>query len=87
MKLKETSVAGKIAIYGLFLLILVQPFPAAAQGKTPLSISMENYHYPYDVAFLPLTIEGQDLRMAWRPGSSHTVTKAGGVGREVTRIE
>jgi pimeloyl-ACP methyl ester carboxylesterase len=65
MKLKETSVAGKIAIYGLFLLIWVQPFPAAAQGKTPLSISMENYHYPYDVALLPLTIEGQDLRMAY----------------------
>jgi pimeloyl-ACP methyl ester carboxylesterase len=26
---------------------------------------MENYPYPYDVAFLPLTIEGQDLRMAY----------------------
>jgi len=65
MKLKGACVAGKIAIYGLFLLNLVQPFIAAAQDKTPLSISMENYRYPYDVGLLPLTIEGQDLRMAY----------------------
>ena len=65
MKLKVACVAGKIAICGLFLLNLVQPFIAAAQDKTPLSISMENYRYPYEVALLPLTIEGQDLRMAY----------------------
>jgi pimeloyl-ACP methyl ester carboxylesterase len=36
-----------------------------AQETMPLSISMENYSYPHRVAILPLTIEGQDLRMAY----------------------
>jgi len=31
----------------------------------PLSISLEGYDYPYRVDFLPITIEGQDLRMAY----------------------
>jgi len=65
MKPKVARVTGKMASCGLFLLILVQPFTAAAQDKTPLSISMENYRYPHEVALLPLTIEGQDLRMAY----------------------
>ena len=40
--------------------------PAAGRTElTPLSISMEGYPYPYPVNFFPLTIEGQDLRMAY----------------------
>lgn len=31
----------------------------------PLGIAMENYEYPYPVQFLPLTIEGVDVRMAF----------------------
>jgi pimeloyl-ACP methyl ester carboxylesterase len=42
-------------------------FPAVAISSDlqPLSISMEEYRYPYPVQMLPLTIEGQDLRMAY----------------------
>ena len=30
----------------------------------PLGIAMENYAYPHPVKLFPLTIDGQDLRMA-----------------------
>ena len=36
-----------------------------AQSPTPLGIALEEYPYPYPVRFLPLTIEGQTLRMAY----------------------
>jgi pimeloyl-ACP methyl ester carboxylesterase len=39
--------------------------PGRAADLAPLSISMESYPYPYPVNFLALTIEGQDLRMAY----------------------
>jgi pimeloyl-ACP methyl ester carboxylesterase len=39
-----------------------QPGPAAL---SPLSITMEGYDYPYRVELLPLSIEGQDLRMGY----------------------
>jgi pimeloyl-ACP methyl ester carboxylesterase len=47
-------------------MVLVTP-PAAgcAADLQPLSISMEEYRYPYPVQMLPLNIEGQDLRMAY----------------------
>src|SRR5208283_37159 len=44
-------------------------FPSSLKAGTvqlrPLSISLEGYDYPYRVDFLPITIEGQDLRMAY----------------------
>jgi pimeloyl-ACP methyl ester carboxylesterase len=49
----------------LALLLFTLPAPAGAQGVRPLSITMEAYDYPYPVIYLPLTIEGQDLRMAY----------------------
>jgi proline iminopeptidase len=45
-------------------LLLISALGHAAE-ITPLSISMEGYPYPYPVGFLPLAIEGQDLRMAY----------------------
>jgi pimeloyl-ACP methyl ester carboxylesterase len=46
--------------------VLVQPpAPATAAELQPLSISLEGYDYPYPVQFLPLTVEGQDLKMAY----------------------
>ncbi|MHA3773445.1 alpha/beta fold hydrolase [Verrucomicrobiota bacterium sgz303538] len=36
-----------------------------AVPKEPLGIALEGYPYPYPVAYLPLNIEGQDLRMAY----------------------
>src|SRR5690242_1866220 len=37
----------------------------AAAEPEPLSITMEEYLYPYDVHLLPLRIQGQDLNMAY----------------------
>jgi pimeloyl-ACP methyl ester carboxylesterase len=45
--------------------LLPLPASAAADELQPLSISMEGYDYPYPVHFLPLNIEGQDLKMAY----------------------
>jgi pimeloyl-ACP methyl ester carboxylesterase len=56
---------NNILNWGLLALLFFSPFPALAQEVVPLSISMEGYSYPYPVALFPLTIEGQDLRMAY----------------------
>ncbi len=47
----------------LFIILLMLG-RAAAQTDT-LSITLENVPYPYAVSYLPLTIEGQDVRMAY----------------------
>ena len=58
---------------------LASPGVAPAQDLTPLSISLEEYPYPYPVAFFDLHQEGQDLRMAYMdvkpdgPGNGKTV--------------
>ena len=55
----------KIFAASLFTVgLLLFPGPGRTE-LAPLSISMEGYPYPYPVKFLPLTIEGQDLRMAY----------------------
>lgn len=54
-----------------FLLLLLAPLSSPAQVTKPLSISLEDYDYPYKVDFLSLNIEGQDLKMAYmdvKPG-------------------
>jgi len=61
----SVSLSKKILNLGLLIWISSFPFTAVAQETVPLSISMENYDYPYPVKLLPLTIEGQDLRMAY----------------------
>lgn len=35
------------------------------QKTEPLGIAMENYEYPYEVKFLKLNLEGEDVRMAF----------------------
>ncbi|GFO58450.1 hydrolase [Geomonas silvestris] len=52
--------AAALAVAGAAL-----PAPAAAEELQPLSITLEGYDYPYPVQFLPISIEGQDLRMAF----------------------
>jgi len=49
----------------LALVLTALPALASAAELQPLSISLEGYEYPYPVHLLPLTIEGQDLRMAY----------------------
>ena len=45
--------------------LLMSAASVRSADLAPLSISMESYPYPYPVSFLPLAIEGQDLRMAY----------------------
>jgi pimeloyl-ACP methyl ester carboxylesterase len=45
--------------------LAVLPRTALAEAALPLSISLEGYPYPYPVSFLPLVIEGQELKMAY----------------------
>jgi pimeloyl-ACP methyl ester carboxylesterase len=39
--------------------------PVQAEEASPLAISLEGYSYPHPVSYLPLVIEGQELRMAY----------------------
>ncbi|MEO8683049.1 MAG: alpha/beta hydrolase, partial [Vicinamibacterales bacterium] len=71
-------------------LILIGPVAAAAQAPArpavatpsdvkPGSITCEDVPYPYAVSYLPLTLYGQDVRMAYMdvpplgPPNGHTV--------------
>ncbi len=57
--------AATISLFIFTIMTLLTPLVAKAEELKPLSITMESYDYPYQVEFLPLTIEGQDLRMAY----------------------
>ena len=60
----------KGVLVSLLALILLCPAVAGASGELqPLSITMEGYEYPYPVAFLPLTIEGQELQIYNQKGT------------------
>ena len=48
-----------------FLVILLSPLGLAGQNLHPLSISLEDYAYPYAVNFLDLKLEGQEVKMAY----------------------
>ena len=41
------------------------PHALLAEDPPPLSITLEGYSYPYPVSYLPLVIEGQELKMAY----------------------
>ena len=56
---------AEVLIAILCIMMILVPLTIKAEELKPLSISMEGYEYPYPVEFLPLTIEGQDLRMAY----------------------
>ena len=42
-----------------------EPLPKAPTDVKPGSITYEEIAYPYPVAYLPLTLYGQDVRMAY----------------------
>ncbi|SDM23589.1 Pimeloyl-ACP methyl ester carboxylesterase [Daejeonella rubra] len=48
-----------------FFLLFAISTGAFAQSKEALSITLENVEYPYPINFLSLSIEGQDVRMAY----------------------
>jgi len=58
-------IASTINIFIFTVMLLLSPWAVKAEELKPLSITMEGYDYPYQVEFFPLTIEGQDLRMAY----------------------
>jgi len=49
----------------LMLLLLISTIIAANAQTDTLSITLENVKYPYPVNFMPIKVEGQDLRMAY----------------------
>ena len=54
-----------LAMTALMLTIPLSALFVTAADLRPLSITMESYDYPYEVHFLALTTEGQDLKMAY----------------------
>ena len=40
-------------------------FATPAARSEPMGIALEGFPYPYPVHFLPLTLEGEDLRLAY----------------------
>jgi pimeloyl-ACP methyl ester carboxylesterase len=61
--IKTISVA--VTASALTLMLFQIPASVKAAELRPLSITMEDYDYPYQVYFMPLTIEGQDIKMAY----------------------
>ena len=59
----RTTATMNIFIFTIMLILF--PWAVIAEELKPLSITMESYDYPYQVEFMSLTIEGQDLRMAY----------------------
>ncbi|WP_162425591.1 alpha/beta fold hydrolase [Pontibacter pudoricolor] len=55
----------RAAFFLLAILLLQFPTIAQQQKLKNLDINLENYTYPYPVNYLPLTIQKQNLRMAY----------------------
>ena len=49
----------------LLALLAAPLLPAAAASDEPVGIALENWPYPYPVAYLDLTVQGQKLRQAY----------------------
>jgi pimeloyl-ACP methyl ester carboxylesterase len=49
----------------LALLMMLSPAFAQAPSLEPLGVALENLAYPHPVRFFPVTLEGQDLRLAY----------------------
>jgi pimeloyl-ACP methyl ester carboxylesterase len=54
-----------VTLLAIALPVVMVPRPTLAEELKPLSITLEEYSYRYPVNYLPLTIEGQDLTMAY----------------------
>lgn len=59
---KTDKITGKRQIITLFLLLILRS--AAAQPDT-IGINFENLPYPYPVSYMPVTVEGQHVQMAY----------------------
>lgn len=52
-------------MYRYVLILILSIIIKTASAQDSLSITLENVKYPYPVQYLPLRIEGQDIRMAY----------------------
>jgi pimeloyl-ACP methyl ester carboxylesterase len=63
------GVAGAAGVRMKIVLVLwlslLLPMSSFAKDMQPLGIALENWAYPYPVAFLELTVQGQSLRQAY----------------------
>ncbi len=60
-----TALALRLAVLALLTAGPSAAEPQASAAAEPLGIALEGYPYPFPVKFLPVTLEGQDLRMAY----------------------
>jgi len=49
----------------IFVALLVAPFAAPSAHAEAMGIALEGFPYPYPAHFMPLTLEGEDLRLAY----------------------
>lgn len=65
--MKALNPLHRLLIVGLTIAATaaVLPCPVQAEEPSPLSITLDEYSYPYPISYLPLAIEGQDLKMAY----------------------
>lgn len=66
--MKTMNRLQRLILVSLFVTALgptAAPRSVHAEELPPLSITLEGYPSPYPVAYLPLVIEGQDLKMAY----------------------
>jgi len=52
-------------MYRYVLILILSIIIKTASAQDSLSITLENVKYPYPVQYLPLRVEGQDIRMAY----------------------
>lgn len=52
-------------MYRYVLILVLSIIIKTASAQDSLSITLENVKYPYPVQYLPLRVEGQDIRMAY----------------------
>lgn len=67
------------ALFSVVIISAVLPQSTLADELQPLSITLEGYGYPYPVHYLPLSIEGQDLKLAYMD----VPPTSGGTGKTV----
>lgn len=58
----------------LFIAVTFVLIVSRLQAQDTLSVTLENVKYPYPVKFMPVKLEGQDLRMAYMDVPSATPT-------------
>jgi pimeloyl-ACP methyl ester carboxylesterase len=65
MRKPSSSFVAVTLIIAIGITVAATPLLSQAEDRLPLSITLEGYDYPYPVRFLPLSVEGQDLKMAY----------------------